>query len=351
VSGRVVLYGATGYSGRLLAERLAAADVDLVLAGRDPAKLAPLAAGLQRPCAAVALGDPAGLDGVLADAAVVLHAAGPFMDTAEPMIAACLRTGTHYLDLAGEWPVFVHAMELSDAAAAAGVMVMPGVGLTIAATDCLMALATERAPGTVKLRVGISWPQVISRGTIESASRLMGPDTLIRRDGRLTPVPGGRLAQPFDFGEGLSPATAFSWADVVTGEFTTGVKDIEIYSEIDWPQRLSYQASSAAMAWTGAAPWRRMVQLSANAWPRSPSAEARRRAGFVMVAEALDSWRRVTRLRMRTIDGYTLSAVTGQAAVQRVLAGEWRPGFQTPAAMFGGDFILGLGCAALDPTA
>jgi len=333
MSGRVLLYGATGYSGRLLAERMAAAGVDLVLAGRDPAKLEPLAARLALPWRAVALTD------------------GPFLQTATPMIAACLRTRTHYLDLAGEWPVFVEAMDLSETAAAAGVMLMPGVGLTIAATDCLMALAVARAPETVKLRLGISWPQVISRGTIESACALMGPDALVRRAGALTPVPGGRMVQAFDFGEGLASATVFSWADVVTGEFTTGVGDIEVYSEIDWPQRLSYQTSSAAMAWTGAAPWRAMVQASAGAWPRRPSAAARGRAGFVMVAEALDAWRRPTRLRMRTIDGYTLSAMTGEAAVRRVLGGDWRPGFQTPGRMFGGEFILGLGCAALDPTA
>ncbi len=350
MSGRVLLYGATGYSGRLLAERMAAAELDLVLAGRDAAKLEPLAARLRLPWRAVPLGDAAGLDGALADVAVVLHAAGPFLHTAAPMMDACLRTGTHYLDLAGEWPVFVEAMALSATAQAAGVTMMPGVGLTIAATDCLMAMAVARNPDTVKLRLGISWPQVISRGTIESASRLMGPDALIRRAGALTPVPGGRMAHDFDFGEGLATGTVFSWADVVTGEFSTGVRDIEVYSEIRWPQRLSYQTSSAAMAWMGAAPLRALVQASAAAWPAAPSAEARGRAGFVMVAECLDAWRRPRSLRMRTLDGYTLSAITGEAAVRRVLGGAGRPGFQTPSRAFGADFILGLGCAALDPT-
>jgi short subunit dehydrogenase-like uncharacterized protein len=351
MSGRILLYGATGYTGRLTAERMAAAGLDVVLAGRDPDKLEPLAARLGLPWRAAALGDPQGLDEALRDVGVALHAAGPFLETGAPMMAACLRTGTHYLDLAGEWPVFAEAMALSADAASAGVMLMPGVGLTIAATDCLMALAVARAPGTVKLRVGVSTPQVISRGTVESACALLDPDVLVRRGGRLTPVPAGRLAQAFDFGEGLASATAFSWADIVTGEFTTGVADIEMFSQIDWPQRVSYLTAGAAMAWTGAAPWRTTMRAAAALWPGSPSARARQRAGFVMVCEALDPWRRPTRLRLRTIDGYTLSAITGQAAVERVIAGAWRPGFETPGRMFGGDFILGLGCAALDPTA
>ena len=61
-----------------------------------------------------------------------------------------------------------------------------------------------------------------------------------------------------------------------------------------------------------------------------------------------ESWRRVRRVRMRTQDGYTVSELTAAAAVQRVLAGDWSPGFQTPAAVFGADFILGLGCAVLE---
>jgi short subunit dehydrogenase-like uncharacterized protein len=67
-----------------------------------------------------------------------------------------------------------------------------------------------------------------------------------------------------------------------------------------------------------------------------------------MVCEAVDPWRRVSRVRMRTQDGYTVSERTAAAAVRRVLAGDWSPGFQTPSRVFGGDFILGLGCAALD---
>jgi short subunit dehydrogenase-like uncharacterized protein len=67
-----------------------------------------------------------------------------------------------------------------------------------------------------------------------------------------------------------------------------------------------------------------------------------------MVAEALDAWRRPRRLRMSTFDGYTTSVITAAAAVDRVLAGGRRPGFQTPARVFGPAFILEAGGGALD---
>jgi short subunit dehydrogenase-like uncharacterized protein len=104
-----------------------------------------------------------------------------------------------------------------------------------------------------------------------------------------------------------------------------------------------------AMAITGARPWRALGGALAAAWPEAPSEERRKQAGFVLVAEAVDPWRRVSRIRMRTRDGYTVSELTAAAAVGRVLAGEAKPGFQTPARVFGADFILGLECAWLDP--
>jgi short subunit dehydrogenase-like uncharacterized protein len=191
----------------------------------------------------------------------------------------------------------------------------------------------------------------MSRGTVATASALLDPDVLVRKEGRLATVPGGRRVEAFDFGEGLEEATPFSWADVMTAEFTTGVGDIEVYSQSPWPQRVSYRGACEAMARTGAGPWRAMTKAWSAAWPQSPSPQVRDRAGFVMVAEALDAWRRSTRLRMRTLDGYTVSAITGRAIVERVLAGAWRPGFQTPGRLLGGAFILGLGCATLDAAA
>jgi short subunit dehydrogenase-like uncharacterized protein len=348
MTAHALLYGANGYTGREVAERLAGAGVDLLLAGRDPERVRLVAEPLGLDWIAFDLTSADAIDAALRGAGVVLNAAGPFERTAAPMIAGCLRTGVHYLDLSGEWPALMDAMACDEAAKAAQIMIMPGVGLTIAATDCLLALAKARQPNAVKLRLGVSRPQVITRGTVATAATMLSASALIRRGGQLVTVPAGSLAHAFDFGDGLKETTAMSGADVVTGEFTTGVGDIEVYSELGWMGRASYRWSSAAMAVTGAGPWRSVGVALSAAWPEAPSAEERRRAAFMMVAEAVDPWRRVSRVRMRTLDGYTTSVLTAAAAVQRVMAGERSPGFQTPAKVFGADFILDLGCAALE---
>jgi short subunit dehydrogenase-like uncharacterized protein len=349
MTGRALLYGATGYSGRLVARRLAAAGVDVVLAGRNAARVRALAETLGLPWMAFELGTTAAVASRIAGFAVVLHAAVSSNGPAAPMLAACLAERVHYLDLSGEWPAFVDAMAADSDARAAGTMVMPGVGLTIAATDCLLALAMAAQPDAVALRLGVSRAEVVTAGTVASAARLFSPDVLVRRQGRVMTVPAGTLTHAFDFGDGLREATALSWADIATAGFTTGVDDVTVYSQLDWGQRTAFRAGGLAMALTGPAPWRELGEAMADAWTDAPDDASRQRAGFVMVVEALDPWRRVRRLRLLTRDGYTVSEYTASAAVRHVLDGTWTAGFQTPSRVFGADFILRLGCAELDP--
>lgn len=351
MSGQVLLYGATGYTGRLIAAKLAGSSIDVVLGGRNGNKLLPLARELGRPCRVFGLGPGEPIDNALEDIAVVLHAGGPFKQTASPMMAACIRTRTHYLDLAGEWPIFADAMNRSTAASVAGVMLMPGVGFNLVASDCLLALAAARVPDAAMLRLAISRPEIILRGTLRSLLDLTGADVWVRHGGDLRPVPAGHLYRDFDFGDGIRRATAVTWPDVVTGQFTTGIADIETYVEADWMVRLAQQMGAITVPWTNTATGRVMTEVLSHAWPEAPSREAMVRARFVLVVEAADRWRRLTSLRMRTLNGYTVTQIVASEIVRRVLDGEHKPGFRTPASIFGGEFILGLGCASLDTAA
>ena len=123
MSGRALLYGATGYTGRAIAQQLAhdsTGELDLLLAGRDAAKVRALAEPLGLPWRAFDLTAPGAVAAALADVQVVLHAAGPFAQTAQPMIDGCLATGTHYLDLGGEWPVFARSWRVTPRRRARG---------------------------------------------------------------------------------------------------------------------------------------------------------------------------------------------------------------------------------------
>ena len=348
VSGRVLLYGANGYTGSLVAQHLAQ-ELDLVLAGRNAEALRALAEPLGLEWRCFDLSSPALIGSMLADISVVLHAAGPFAQTALPMAQACLATGTHYLDFSGEWPVFQALTELDQAAQAAGVMLLPGIGLTVATSDCLLARAVELWPDTTKLCLGISHPQIISRGSAGTMAGMFAAEAPIRRGGRLVNVPAGSLARSFDFSAGLRDAVAISWADIVTGEITTGVRDIEVYSEVHWAERAMFRMGGLSMGLFGSGLAREVAGAMARTWGRDPDADERAAAHYTMVVEAIDPWRRVRRLSMVTRDGYGASVMTAAEALRRVLAGQVLPGFQIPARVFGSRFAVAADAARFGP--
>lgn len=98
----IVLYGVTGYTGRLVLEECLAAGLRPVVAGRDASAVQAIAAAHRLEWRAASLDDAPALDQVLAGASVVIHCAGPFARTSRPMADACLRNGVHYLDITGD---------------------------------------------------------------------------------------------------------------------------------------------------------------------------------------------------------------------------------------------------------
>lgn len=342
--GRVLLYGATGFSGRLLTQCLLEQGIDVVLAGRNEARLAELARRWKLDFRVFSLDDPAQIEASLDTMQVVLHAAGPFTRTGLPMISACIRTGTHYLDLAGEWPLFQQAMDHSDRAAANGVMLMPGIGFSIVASDCLLAMALARFPEAVALRLALSAPDVMSRGTFRSLMGLTSSTVMVRRNGTPTCMPAGSLSRCFDFGAGLRKAVAVTWPDVFISQVTHGIATLEVYAQADWPVQFAYRAGSSMAPLHQSALGQRLLDLLSQGWPEAPSATQRQRSGFTLVVEAEDRWRRCRSLRIQTPDGYTVTGATATAIVGRVLKGHVAPGFQSPAHLYGGSLLEDVGC-------
>ena len=340
-----MVYGATGFSGAALSGRLAGAGHNLVVAGRHQGRVRGLAQSLGVSQRTFSLNDPADVQGGLAGVEVLINAAGPFQATARALIEGCLRTGTHYLDLSGEWPVFAMAQHLGPAALAAGVMIMPGVGFSIVVSDCLMAQAARQVPEATLLRVAGSQPALMSRGSVRSVLGLIAGSVLVRRDGVLHHLAVGRRRARFNYGGGLRDSIPASLPEVITGQQTTGVANIEVYLEAPMAFDLACRAGAVAAGLLGERALRDTLAPLSAGWPERPSAAAQQRAFNSVVVEAVDPWRRVTRFGMFTGDGYGVTTTTAHAIIEHVLAGQRPPGFQTPAGVYGADFVTDLGCA------
>ena len=153
---KFLLYGANGYTGRLITELAAQYNLQPVLAGRNRQSIEALAAEHHLTSRIFNLDDAEVLKEALEDVAVVLHAAGPFKYTAWPMLEACLQTGTHYVDITGEIEVFEIAKKYDSAAHEAGIMILPGAGFDVVPTDCLALYLHNQLPDATALQLAFA---------------------------------------------------------------------------------------------------------------------------------------------------------------------------------------------------
>ncbi|PWR25556.1 saccharopine dehydrogenase family protein [Zavarzinia aquatilis] len=348
MTGRILLYGATGYTGRLIAEAAAKRGIDLLAAGRDAAGVAAVAGPLGLPHAAASLHDAAALDRLLDGIAVVLHVAGPFSATSRPMVEACLRKRVHYLDITGEIAVFEACAALSEQAKAAGVMLMPGVGFDVVPSDCLAAHMRNRLPDARSLRLAMSGLANMSRGTAKTSIEQISKGTMVRRGGRLTEIDGVPRAD-IDFGKGPRPSIGISWGDVATAFHTTGIPDIEVFFESTPELSRMLGLPKAVRKLLGTAPAQYLLKRAVNLMPPGPDETVRKTASAVLLGEAVNPAGTRLRSRLTVIEPYALTIETALLIAGKVAGGDVRPGYATPGMAYGADLILEIaGCTRED---
>jgi short subunit dehydrogenase-like uncharacterized protein len=156
ISAKWMIYGATGYTGRMMVETAVADGMNPVLAGRNPVAVQALAEEYGLDWRSFELTDSEATREGIRGCRAVLHCAGPFSSTSQPMIKACLKEHVHYLDITGEIPVFANAHRQSDKASRRDVLLVPGVGFDVVPSDCLAARLVQILPAATHLTLGRS---------------------------------------------------------------------------------------------------------------------------------------------------------------------------------------------------
>jgi short subunit dehydrogenase-like uncharacterized protein len=341
-SNSLLIYGGNGYTGMLLARAALARELRPILCGRDTAKLRAAAETLDLEYRVAGLTDSGALDAVLRGVRVVVNAAGPFSATWQPLVDACLRARTHYLDISGEVASLDFVSRRHGEARAKGIMLMPGVGFDVVPSDCLARHVVDRMRRPRRLSIGITGLRSASRGSAQSTIEQIGKPVYVRRGGRLVSIPPASLERQFDYGDGPSASLAVSWADVVSAFFSTGVPNIDVFFEATPAVRASLVASRHLGWWMGSPIIQRWLKTWTALLPPGPDEQERETATAVVVAEAEDESGACVRARLRTPEVYSFTATSAAAIAARVLDGDWRAGYETPSRVYGADFPLSL---------
>lgn len=360
MSRSFLIYGAYGFTGELLAREAVARGHRPVLAGRRAEPLEALARELGLEARTVGLDEPRELRGALEGVGLVIHAAGPFLRTAPPMVGVCLDAGVHYMDITGEVPVFEAIYGLDERARKAGVVLMPGAGFDVIPTDGVAALLSERLPEARSLDLGILSPGRVSPGTLETILEHLPGGLLVRRNGRLESArPGDRaFLRTVDFGPGspggLRSVIPYTWGDLASAWRSTGIPGITCYMAASRrTARLLPSVLPVARTALALRPLRRLAQGWARRVARGPDEELRTKGRTRIWGRATGEDGRTTELVLETMEAYRLTAVAGIRAAEEVLertgpgVSEPIAGALTPSLAFGGEWVLGLPYTAL----
>src|SRR4051794_13536819 len=204
-SGPIAVYGATGYTGRLVAAELADAKADFIVAGRNREKLDALAGELGGSIGVrqATLDDPASLRDLMADCSVVVNCAGPFVLHGEPVLRAAVETSTHYLDTTGEQPWMKLAFErYGPGASDARVAVIPAMGFDYVPGDMLAALTAEGMGEVDEVTLAYGWFDFQpTRGTVMTTLEVLGGQAVEWRKLQWLPAEKPLGGASFDFPE------------------------------------------------------------------------------------------------------------------------------------------------------
>ena len=236
IASDFVLYGSTGYVGRAAATLAVEQVLRPLLVGRNAETVSQQATELGVEFRTVALDQPDALDAILKDAPVVLNLAGPYLYTHRPIIEACLRSGTHYLDITGEFPVLDSIIGLDAEARDRGVVLLPSVGFDVVPTDCLAAHLKRRLAGATKLSLVFTsdGPAGLPPGTLNTMiENPYGSSKRHRVDGEIVEVIGAQPTRIVDCGDGPVEATLLTSGDILLAHRSTGIPDIDVYAALD----------------------------------------------------------------------------------------------------------------------
>lgn len=337
----LIIYGAYGYTGELIARHAVSKGLKPLLAGRDPKKLQAIAGELGLEYKAFELHDTKALDECLHGAKVLLHCAGPFMYTYKPMMFACLKAGVHYLDITGEMKVFEAMNRKTDEARAAGIMFMPGCGFDVVPSDCLANMLKARMPDAQYLEMAFASGGRSSRGTQKTIIEGLHEGSAIRENGFIKPIAAGSDVKQINFGDGKGTwAVAIPWGDVSTAWFSTQIPNIKVYMAL--PEKvikgmklMGYFSFITKLGFV-----KNILINKVNSGPAGPT-EAQRDSGKVKLwGEVKNNKGESKQLWLTVPEGYKLTYVTAVDIAEKVLNGNFKTGFQTPASVYGADYIL-----------
>jgi short subunit dehydrogenase-like uncharacterized protein len=317
MKNKILIYGASGYTAKLLAKVASERQLNFVLGGRSNFET-------KFTYRKFSLEIPSEIDNQLGDIKLLINLAGPFSKTNKALIEACVRTKTHYTDIAGEYSEFKTAFEYNQQAIAAGIMLMPGTGFGVVPTNIAAKLAQEKLPDATHLTIGFITQGGVSRGTLNTVLKDIHTSGIKVKDGNeILAMPA---SSKFDFNyKNKNHKLVYNpWrADLYTSSLDTGIKNIETYS--NFPQ-LIVKMMQGKFLWL-----RDFLLTTAIKWlPEGPNDKQLNNGSTLLVARVSNAKKEVKEIIIEGPEAYVFTIEMLLAISKQIVENNFVAGFQTP---------------------
>ncbi len=335
-----LLYGANGYTGKIIAQKARERGQSPILAGRNRDQIEALARELGFESRIFDLANQGDVLKNLSDVSLVLNCAGPFASTHKPLFQACLKNKVHYLDITGEIPVFERVFAKREQVRAAGIVAIPGVGFDIVPSDCLVANLKKQLPSATHLSLYFSMQGNPSPGTLKTMLGGLAVGGVIRKDGKLKMVKPIYKTCEFQMpGQPLRTFATVPWTDVSTAFHSTGIPNIEVFFSLPKETIKILKLTRFVRFALFLGPIRKIGErwIERNVPGDDPKERSRARTLIFGVVKAADG--KEKSLCLSTPHAYELTADSALKSVEKVLSGQVAPGAYTASQAFGAEFV------------
>lgn len=306
-SPRIAVYGGSGYTGSLVVAELARRGLGTVVVGRNAERLRHVA-GTGSPGTTVrvaALDDAPALAEALADVDVVINAAGPFGRSVEAVVGAAIVSRTHYVDTSGEQRATKLVFDrFAEAAAAAGVTVVPGTADDGLPTNFAAQLAAEQLASVEDIAILVSITGGATRGSVRSLHDAMAGPTLDYDHGEWRPA--------------IHRVATITFADA---DAPTNLSTFPLPAVVTVPRHIAAKRVWGLVDDELIAALRAIEPDSVEDLPEGPPADQRRTSRWTIAVDATDGSGGSARAWVHGPDGYRLTAVIAVEAAVRIAAG------------------------------
>ncbi|MCX7876790.1 MAG: saccharopine dehydrogenase NADP-binding domain-containing protein [Melioribacteraceae bacterium] len=336
----LLIYGANGYSAKLILNELLKFNIKPILAGRNKKEIIEIAENYKLDYKIFDLENFELIVENLKGIHTLINCAGPFIFTAKELIEACLITKTNYLDITGEIPVLSLAYKYSEKAKENNITILPAVGFDIIPTDCLAKKLKEKYPNAYELKLSlITINSKISRGTLLTSIEFLSGKSKILKDGKIIESTIGEYKNEVII-EGKKYYTiSIPWGDVFTANISTEIKNVSVYLSVPYFVYKNIKLILCFNTLLKIKFIKSIVKLFVKKFKYGPN-DAERKKSFVIIhGKVIDEQKNEFEDFIKVKDGYEITALGASLSAKKVLSNEVPKGFLTPSLAFGSEFV------------